>query len=98
MKRDTEWNVCILGVSENENEEKRKRTNREELLFCTVFALPNASRTGFDSKICSLTFCTFVAFPVTAAMYCYKSISQFLSEKEPNELSSFVVKFFSYHN
>lgn len=44
------------------------------MLFCTVLALPNASRTGFDSNICSFTRCTCLLLPVTAAMYCMMNL------------------------
>ena len=47
---------------------KQKLTNLLELLFRTVLAFPKASNRGFDSKITSLTFCTFSPPPETFAI------------------------------
>ncbi len=47
----------------------KKLTKREELSFLTVFAFPNASRTGFDMISKFLTFSTSLAMGVMLAKY-----------------------------
>ena len=47
--------------------------NREELLLLTVFALPNASSSGLDESIHSLTRVTSALLPLTLDMYCIMS-------------------------
>ena len=47
---------------------KGKLTNLLELLFLTVFAFPNASSRGFDSRMTSLTLATLPLPPETLAI------------------------------
>jgi hypothetical protein len=59
---------------------RKKITNREELLFLMVLALPNASSNGFDSKIIS-----FVRLTSGLCPFCFSleiSLNSIVSKSE----------------